>query len=86
MNETQNINELARVQADRTKFKAICHEIGYNNAVGEQNHLNSVSSDYKKIEFCKALIKQGQKREHSQTNKNIELLKAGHKIRLGGVY
>jgi len=81
----RQINELQRVEQDKTKFKAICNEIGFNNAIGGFNELNSVKSDFNKIQLCRALVMQINKpsrAEQEAINKVNDLMK-GKKIILG---
>ena len=81
----RQINELQRVEQDKTKFKAICNEIGFNNAIGGFNELNSVRADFNKIQLCRALVMQINKpsrAEQEAINKVNDLMK-GKKIILG---
>ena len=80
----QQINELQRVEQDKQRFNTICESIGFNNAV--DGEFNTIEKDFKKIQFCRALIMQMQKpsRAEIQAGQQIKQLKAGHKIRLGG--
>lgn len=80
----KQINELQRVEQDKKRFTAICENIGFNNAVNGE--FNTIEKDFKKIQFCRALIMQQQKpsQAESQAEQQLKRLQAGHKIRLGG--
>ena len=80
------INELQRVEQDKQRFNTICENIGFNNAV--DGEFNTIEKDFKKIQFCRALIMQRQKpsQAEKQAEQYINKLKAGHKVTLRGVY
>ncbi len=88
------MNETNRLNQDRTKFKAICNTIGFNNAVEGLNELNSVGQDYNMLSKClrlsRALVMQTSRprpqHRPNRAEQRIKALMSGRKITLGGVF
>ncbi len=74
------MEELKRIEQDRSRFNKICSSIGFNNAVEGEN--NSIQTEHNQIELCRALTMQ--KHKPSYQEQQFNSLMQGNKIILGG--